>query len=395
MSIPSQLSNSPEPENGKMAHFVFSPYIGGAEAVMVQILNHLDRFRNKCIVITCDEIQQDFESMNFPVISIGKFSALGKTLNRYPRLPRFSRFLMKTYLNLKGKTLSEIIRKHDIRILHTHLVFDHYIASRLMPAEVKWIATMHGSYRLDLGGDFLFTREDIKDVYIKPDVITSACHYFLNLLSQLDVEIDGRSMIIDNGIDIPLLDKKRVATGKNDTMRMTFLGGERYEKGGDLLIQALNKVVNDEGHTNIHLDVLRHVNPKAKIVRLVKEYGLEDMVSFHGYVGDNEHLDFIAKNNLFVLPSRTEGVANTLMEAIGLGKPVLATEVGGTGEIVTHQLNGYLCEPDPGSIADGITFFLNDLESLKEIGENNLNLRDRFSWIRIVREYENLYQQLL
>jgi len=84
-----------------------------------------------------------------------------------------------------------------------------------------------------------------------------------------------------------------------------------------------------------------------------------------------------------------------MMEAIGLDKPILATDVGGTGEVVIHNRNGYLCQPTPESLAEGIMFYINNPSKLKEYSEANRNIKSRFYWDNVVEKYEKLYKKLV
>jgi glycosyltransferase involved in cell wall biosynthesis len=154
-------------------------------------------------------------------------------------------------------------------------------------------------------------------------------------------------------------------------------------------------VVRENGLRNVHLTVLRNVHHSSEMYRCLSADGLLEFVDLAGYACNKSHLDYIRRSDLFVLPSRSEGIANTLMEAIGLGKAVLATDVGGTGEVVSHGVNGYLCPPSPEGIAAGIVYFLKNPAKLGEFGRKNVELRPRFLWPGIVARYEELYDKLL
>jgi glycosyltransferase involved in cell wall biosynthesis len=110
-----------------------------------------------------------------------------------------------------------------------------------------------------------------------------------------------------------------------------------------------------------------------------------------GEVGDVAGL--LARGRLFVLPSRSEGISLTLLEAMARGLPVVATRVGGTPEVVVDGETGLLVPPgDPAALADAILRLQRDPEAGRRMGEAGRPRVERiFDVCRMVAEYEALY----
>ena len=383
-----------------IAMTVLSEGIGGAEAVVRQIARHLDRSKYDCLIVTNDEIRDYYQDTGGTIISLGSF-------HRWPRLPVLNTVarrieahrpaLVSARLREKAGRLADCVRRYRIELLHSHLLADFYVVSQLAPGTVKRVMTIHGGLGLDVPAPCFWNRGEMLATLGKADFLTSACRYLLNLLGDHGVSIQGRCAVVENGIDGAIVPDAEPpeARGPDGILRMVFLGGDRYAKGGDLLARALRLVVHEHGRRNVHLTVLRNVHHRSEMYRGLREDGLLEFVHLAGYVRNQSHLDYLRRSDLFVLPSRSEGIANTLMEAIGLGKAVLATHVGGTGEVVSHGVNGYLCQPSPESIAAGIGYFLQNPDKLGEFGRKNGELRPRFLWPGIVARYEELDEKLL
>lgn len=383
-----------------IAMTVLSEGIGGAEAVVRQIARHIDKSKYDCLIITNDEIQDYYQDVGGTTVSLGSFHLWSRlpVLNRLARRIEAHRpALVAARLREKAGLLSDCVRRYRIELLHSHLLADFYVASQLAPGIVKRVMTIHGGLGLDVPVPRFWNRGEMLATLGKVDFLTSACRYLLNLLGDNGVSIEGRCAVVENGIDGEIVPDAEppAASGRDGTLKMVFLGGDRYAKGGDLLARALRIVVRENGLRNVHLTVLRNVHHSSEMYRCLSEDRLLDFVDLAGYARNRSHLDYIRRSDLFVLPSRSEGIANALMEAIGLGKAVLATDVGGTGEVVSHGVNGYLCQPSPESIAAGIVYFLKNPAKLAEFGRKNAELRPRFLWPGIVARYEEIYEKLL
>jgi glycosyltransferase involved in cell wall biosynthesis len=107
---------------------------------------------------------------------------------------------------------------------------------------------------------------------------------------------------------------------------------------------------------------------RAEAAALRRELGLEGQLSLLGHI--EEVRDFIASLDLLVVPSRSEGSPVVAMEAMALGKPVVATAVGGVPEVVPGGETGVLVQAgDAQALADGILELLRDPARAQEMGE--------------------------
>lgn len=134
---------------------------------------------------------------------------------------------------------------------------------------------------------------------------------------------------------------------------------------------------------------------RERLERLADSLGVTSRVRFLGHRDDVPTLMTAA--DLVVLPSNVEGLPLVLLEASALGRPIVASNVDGVGEIVEDQVSGLLTPPgDPAVLADALRAALEDPEQSSRLGEA---ARDRFlarfTADRMVRSYEQLYERLL
>lgn len=128
---------------------------------------------------------------------------------------------------------------------------------------------------------------------------------------------------------------------------------------------------------------------------LVKELGLNDCVHLLGHREDI--LNFLSIMDILVAPSLSEGFSNSIIEAMYLRKPVVATDVGGNPEVVIHNLTGILIPPaNVDGIAQAVMKLLKEPNLAAKLGENAKRLiEEKFLFERMLDETTGLYESLL
>jgi L-malate glycosyltransferase len=151
---------------------------------------------------------------------------------------------------------------------------------------------------------------------------------------------------------------------------------------------------------------VRRRHPRAQAV-IVGEVDLDDelraMVAAGGMAADLHLLgrradmpEVLASFDLFVLSSHDEGMSNAILEAMAMEKPVVATDVGGTGEVVREGVSGRLVPPrQVAPLARAIEEVLSDSEGMRELGRKGRAIVvESFSARSMVRQMEALYERL-
>jgi glycosyltransferase involved in cell wall biosynthesis len=165
------------------------------------------------------------------------------------------------------------------------------------------------------------------------------------------------------------------------------------EKGFGILVEAAAIVTRSEpGVRFIHFGEGPLRAPlKARIARL----GLEQRFILAGFRKDIDQ--FIPHWDVSVLPSFTEGLPTVVLESYAAGVPVVATAVGGTPEVVSDGVDGYLVPPgDPSALAQRILDVLKLGEARKEMGRRGQErIRTEFTFKAQSELYQQVYRQVL
>jgi glycosyltransferase involved in cell wall biosynthesis len=191
--------------------------------------------------------------------------------------------------------------------------------------------------------------------------------------------------VIPNGVRIPLqvgpktfLEKYPELKGKRILL---FLGRLHFKKGVDLLVKAYAQLRTRWPESTLVLAGPDSENSRASIEKLVSDLGIGSQVVFTGMLDSELKWSALAASEGFVLPSYSEGLSVSTLEAMGMGLPVIVTRQCNLPEVVACG-GGWQIEPDVDELAGSIKeLFENSKKANHEIGNNCLKLvRERYNW---------------
>lgn len=170
------------------------------------------------------------------------------------------------------------------------------------------------------------------------------------------------------------------------------IGRIASQKGFDYAIKALALLVKK--HPNVKL-VLVGYGDIDHYRQLAVESGVEDKVIFTGFRDDIHEL--VQAMDIFWLPSRSEGIPNTMLEAMSAGKPVVAFEIAGVAEIIKNGENGYIVPFEDVEQFYATTATLIENPSLmKQIGDKGYTtVRTEYSMEKMCRDTEMYLKEIL
>ncbi|EOU1672258.1 glycosyltransferase family 4 protein [Clostridium perfringens] len=167
-------------------------------------------------------------------------------------------------------------------------------------------------------------------------------------------------------------------TGKTSfTLVLSDVAMNSERKGERTLLKAMRKVL-DRGY-DLNAIIIGDGSKKDEFIQLSKELGLSSRVEFTGLLPSADEVRAkLLKSDIFVFPTRAEGLPRGILEAMAVGLPVLSSPVGGIPEVVDDE---YLYEPDDiEGYVSGICRLLDNTDLLNEISRTNFQK---------VQEYRN------
>ncbi len=355
----------------------------GAEVLAGDLARRLaDRYR---FVFLCLDgvgtLGEELASEGFAVVDLGRRPGLDRAVAR----------------RLRGA-----VRERGIDLLHAHQYtpFFYSAVSRGLGASPPILFTEHGRHYPD--------QRKLKRVLanrwlLKPSDRVSAVGRFVAEALTKNEGIDaGRIRVIHNGIDpdaFPTADPSGRAAARGmigvgeDTPLVMQVARFHPVKDHQTAVRAFARVT--EQVPGAKLCLIGEGDERQAIEALSAELGIYEHILFMGARDDVARL--LPGADVFMLSSVSEGISVTLLEAMGTAVPIVATDVGGNGEVVEYNKTGLLSpRGDDRALADSLISLLTDADRRREMGAlGRERLLDTFTQNRMHSAYAELYGQML
>jgi D-inositol-3-phosphate glycosyltransferase len=134
----------------------------------------------------------------------------------------------------------------------------------------------------------------------------------------------------------------------------------------------------------------------ARLQTLRSELGIHNLVTFLGAKDQDVLPSYYAVADMVVMPSHYESFGMVALEAMAMGTPVIASEVGGLAHLIQHSINGFhVPSRDPEALAAAILQLLQDAKLRKQLGNNASAYAQQYAWPNIVQCMLNVYEGML
>lgn len=196
--------------------------------------------------------------------------------------------------------------------------------------------------------------------------------------------------VLKNVVENP---RKRSIT-KEPFCVLVFLGRLGVRKGIYDLLEVIHQNSDKyRGYLKLYCGGDGEVD---KFLALLKEYQLEDMVQYVGWIKGEKKYELLSKADAYVLPSYNEGLPISILEAMSYKLPIISTNVGGIPEILENGKNGFLIEPgDKKALEKALDAIINSEEIRKNMGEASFRICEPYLPELVEEELKNIYMSLL
>src|SRR3990167_2687246 len=366
----------------KILHVIPSLGIGGTEKVLLQLCRALESKSLQQYVVALKvggATEESLKGIHIPVRVLNSSNSFWSGILDFPRL----------YSDLK-----EIIAEVSPEIVHTWLsranILGRFSAKKCkVPYVISSLRVMEEEKSYHLWAE-RFTQKWCDRVTVNSPSLEKFA------LEKIGIPKE-KVIVILNGIDCSaqridqsIVDSFRKEWIKENEVVIGAMGRLHIQKGIDVFLKAAKIVA--EKIPNAKFLIAGDGPEKESLMQLSHSLGIESKVQFCGWV--KESASFLSLLQIFVLTSRWEGMPNVILEAMALKKPIVATKVGGTLDLIEHEKEGLLVKSnDPESCAQAILRALQDRFLVEKLSQSAYQkVQQKFSLEKMIESYRSLYE---
>ncbi len=346
---------------------IYYPFIGGVSIHvenLIKNLNKLDDFEFHILNYNFDEsVENSFENVTIH------------------KVPYFSKLRGPSYILNGYKLGKKIIKNEKIDLIHSHYAAPQGFLGAILgkKCNIPTVLTLHGSDVLNLSksslGKYFFNYA----VHNSEKIICVSEFLKHNLKTNFNID----SNVIYNGFDEELFNPS-----DNDKNYGLFVGSLVEQKGIFYFLESIKNI-------DFNFKIIGGGPLYNKILDFIKLNDIKN-VELLGPKTQNEVSEYLKNCSFLVLPSISEGLGMTIIEAFACKKAVIGTNVGGIPELIKDGINGYIVNPkNTKALEDKINMLVNDKKLRKSLGEKSLDTSKNFSWGLSSKKTYEIYNSLL
>lgn len=342
--------------------------LAGAETMCENLTNALVKKGHKVMVVSLynyySPITERLEANGVKIEYLGKKSGLDVSII---------------------KKLRKVFKREVPDVIHTHLYLLKYCFLASYGMNVRLVHTVHNvakeeNNRLDrMINGYCFRHKKVTPVALTDLVKESILdEYGLNAK---DVPV------VFNGIPLERCVKK-LDYMLGERIKILHIGRYSDAKNHPELIKAVASL--HQSYPNVELHLIGEGVLKDKVKESIQQCNAGEYVYEHGTTSNP--YKYLHESDIFVLPSKYEGMPMTLIEAMGTALPIVASRVGGIPNMIEDNKEGLLCDPNADDIVRALTRLVEDADLRKNLGNAAFKSADRFSADEMAKNYERVYK---
>jgi glycosyltransferase involved in cell wall biosynthesis len=287
-------------------------------------------------------------------------------------------------------------RRHTFDVLHAHMAYGHAVVAVVVARSFRKKCIIKIACLGEYGDMYNFSQ-------------CPRFNWALEILHQADalvaisrdVEADllrwgfppERIHRIPNGVNTAYF-QPGDASPPRHPVRFILMGRRHPQKGLDLALQAAHLLQAQGLSEQFHISFYGAEYPEHDYEGMAQQLGVSDNVAFFPF--QKQVLDIYQTAHCLILPSRGEGLSNSLLEAMATALPVIATQVSGTVDVVTDGEDGLLIPPEaPEALAKAMATVIQQPDLARRLGQQaRQKMLRAFSLDSVAQRYSELYASL-
>lgn len=316
-------------------------------------------------------------------------------------VPRYPLFHFQPYELALSSLLVEMVKLHQIELLHVHYAIPHayaaYMAKQMLAEngiDIPLVTTLHGS-DITLVGNHPFYKPAVTFSINNSDVVTAVSKDLRSDTFNF-FDVHKEIHVVPNFINVARFDNIRVncersAVATSDEVIVTHVSNFRPVKR---VLDAVETFARIRAKMPAKLLMVGDGPDRMAAESRCHELAIWDDVIFYGKT--NEVSKILCFSDLMLLPSQTESFGLAALEAMVAATPVISSNTGGLPEVNMHGETGYLTDVgDVDAMASYAISLLSNKEKLTQFKQQAYAYACRFDEHQIVPLYEEMYKKAL
>jgi glycosyltransferase involved in cell wall biosynthesis len=373
----------------------FLPHVGGIERVVYEQCKRLMQKQFEPMVLT----HRNYTARNyvFDGIKVKCYDSMniGFRLGIPYAIPHVSSF----------KTFLESVKSNDLIHVHGHPYLSSFLAAKIAKRYGKpLVLTQHNTF-IEYN-NIWDTAEKLNDLAIGKQVIKDADKIIVvsnatrNYVLSLGADPE-KTVVLHNGVDLNRF--KPLPEVKSEMRKKLGIAGDAdvvltvrrlvYKNGIDTLLESAEIAVKK--NPTLVFVVVGKGPDFGEVKERIAQLGIQRNFRLTGFVSDEDLPFYYNATDLFALPSKSgEGLPLVALEAMACGLPVVATDVGGTSEVLSEDYGKLVPPNSPVSLAEAVLeFSRKDLATLKK--KLRTMVEQKYSWDQNVAKLGKIYEELI
>ncbi|BAU63261.1 glycosyl transferase group 1 [Stanieria sp. NIES-3757] len=342
-----------------------------------------------------------------------------KVVNRLSRLinkfsPKSHYFASRLYGVIYALSLALDLRQQQCDVVHIHNFSQFVPLIRAFNPKIKIVLHMHCEWLSQLNPTIIAKR------LAHVDLIIGCSHYITDKIKACYPQFAERCQTVFNGVDVEKFLKNSDSESQSDCLKLLFVGRISPEKGLHTLIDAFKIVLKQYPQTQLQIvgpnkptptEFIATLSDEPTVASLAKftpkQYysylqsqlssHIANQVSFVGGIKHSQLVELYQEADLLINPSLSESFGMSLVEAMAMGLPVIASRVGGMTGIVEEGKTGFLFEPDnPIALAEAMMRLIENKQLRTVMGQaGRQRVLNYFSWHKVAESLFIHYSHLI
>lgn len=230
-------------------------------------------------------------------------------------------------------------------------------------------------------------------IFKKADCVQTISHYLADLARRHGAKCPIE--VVPNGVDIDAFNTTSTTRIRQNIPKIITTSRLVHKNGIDILIRAVAEIKKLR-NLEVKVQILGGGPDEKKLKHLAKNLKVDNQIEFLGYIESEKIPEYLAQADIFVRTSRSEGLGNSFLEAMGAGLPVIGTSVGGIPDFLKDQETGLFVKVnDPKDLAEKILSLMGNKTLCNEIAKNGQELvRAKYSWNLISEKMTKIFNKL-